>query len=55
MILLDLGDNSLDGTIPTELASMPYLSLLFLDNNHLTGQIKTELSPLHQLCECGSI
>ncbi|GFY94182.1 leucine-rich receptor-like protein kinase family protein [Actinidia rufa] len=46
MILLDLSHNLLDGSIPKELGSMYYLSVLNLGHNDLSGPIPQELQGL---------
>ncbi|KAF7134549.1 hypothetical protein RHSIM_Rhsim08G0005000 [Rhododendron simsii] len=46
MILLDLSYNRLEGSIPKELGSMYYLSVLNLGHNDLSGPIPPELQGL---------
>lgn len=46
MILLDLSYNQLEGSIPKELGSMYYLSVLNLGHNDLSGPIPPELQGL---------
>ncbi|KAM7514280.1 hypothetical protein LguiA_003863 [Lonicera macranthoides] len=46
MIFLDLSYNKLDGSIPKELGSMYYLSILNLGHNDLAGPIPQELGGL---------
>ncbi|KAK4430641.1 Systemin receptor [Sesamum alatum] len=46
MIFLDLSHNKLDGSIPKELGSMYYLSILNLGHNDLSGPIPQELGSL---------
>jgi penicillin-binding protein 1C len=41
LLVLDLGQNSLSGTIPAELALLKELKNLSLDNNDLTGNVNT--------------
>ncbi|KAK6150543.1 hypothetical protein DH2020_015475 [Rehmannia glutinosa] len=46
MIFLDLSHNQLDGSIPKELGSMFYLSILNMGHNDLSGPIPQELGGL---------
>ncbi|KAL3633185.1 protein kinase superfamily [Castilleja foliolosa] len=46
MIFLDLSHNNLDGSIPKELGSMFYLSILNMGHNDLSGPIPQELGGL---------
>ncbi|KAL8473725.1 hypothetical protein ACS0TY_030539 [Phlomoides rotata] len=46
MIFLDLSYNALDGSIPKELGSMFYLSILNMGHNDLSGPIPQELGML---------
>ncbi|KAL6576052.1 Brassinosteroid LRR receptor kinase [Orobanche hederae] len=46
MIFLDLSHNKLEGTIPKELGSMFYLSILNIGHNDLSGPIPHELGGL---------
>ncbi|KAL7086828.1 hypothetical protein ACP275_13G025600 [Erythranthe tilingii] len=43
---LDLSGNRFSGNIPTELGSLPVLTILNLSNNQLSGEIPTELTKL---------
>ncbi|KAJ8447029.1 hypothetical protein Cgig2_033598 [Carnegiea gigantea] len=46
MIFLDLSSNNLEGSIPKELGSMSYLSILNLGHNNLSGPIPPQLGGL---------
>ena len=46
---LDLDDNQLTGSIPTELGDLASLTNLGLGNNQLTGSIPTEFGDLASL------
>lgn len=46
---LDLYDNNLVGTLPPELALLPYLRMLVLDENQLSGTIPSEFGKLVDL------
>jgi Leucine-rich repeat (LRR) protein len=48
-VLLDLGSNQLDGTIPTTLGLIPELAGLSVYGNALTGSIPSELVGLVNL------
>jgi Leucine-rich repeat (LRR) protein len=50
---LDLSQNALVGTIPTELGNLTKLTNLDLDNNSLTGVIPSELGNLTKLVSLG--
>ncbi|XP_059624386.1 systemin receptor SR160-like [Cornus florida] len=49
MIFLDLSYNMLDGSIPKELGSMHYLSVLNLGHNDLSGSLPEELDGLNNV------
>ena len=49
LVALDLGDNSLRGSIPAELAGLGRLEYLFLYNNRLSGPVPEELGSLTHL------
>lgn len=49
MILLDLSNNLLEGSIPKEIGSMYYLSVLNLGHNNLSGVIPQELGAMKML------
>ncbi|MFI3314619.1 MAG: hypothetical protein R3Y04_03030 [Rikenellaceae bacterium] len=49
VIRLDLSDNNLVGTIPSELGSVSYLEEIALQDNDLTGEIPVELGNLFEL------
>ncbi|XAR73260.1 Non-specific serine/threonine protein kinase [Bertholletia excelsa] len=49
MILLDLSHNNLEGSIPKELGSAYYLSVLNLGHNNLSGPIPQELGGLKMI------
>ena len=51
VVHLRLGDNNLQGTIPTELAQLTNLTWLSLNVNQLTGAIPTELAQLTNLTD----
>ena len=44
-----MGDNQLQGPLPTELSSLLDLEQLLLQNNQLTGQVPAELGALENL------
>ena len=46
-----LQNNSLTGTIPSQLSKMKYLNQLRLNNNKLSGEIPSEFSSLKNLSE----
>ena len=46
---IELGKNSLSGTIPSELGELSSLQVLKLNNNFLTGTIPSELGSLSNL------
>ena len=46
---LDLSDNSLNGSIPSELGDLSSLTHLYLGNNDLSGSIPTDLGDLSSL------
>lgn len=48
-LVLQLGDNQLVGTIPTQMSSLKQLSTLALQYNKLTGQIPLSLGNLEKL------
>ncbi|MED6156153.1 hypothetical protein PIB30_011883 [Stylosanthes scabra] len=39
LVNIDLGDNSLDGRVPSSLFNLPYLQLLSISNNRFDGQL----------------
>lgn len=49
--MLDLGENLLTSTIPTELGNLPFLFGLYLDINYLVGPIPSQLGELPDLQE----
>ena len=49
MQTLDLGDNNLSGTIPTEIEHLTELKWLFLQNNHLNQIIPSQVGNLKRL------
>ena len=49
LVLLDLDDNSLTGSLPTQIASSTKLEMLMLSRNSLTGMFPTELSEMSKL------
>ena len=51
VIELDLSDNELKGTIPSELGHLAYLEGLYLSENQLSGSIPSALSVLSNLIE----
>ena len=51
VIELDLSDNELKGTIPSELGHLVYLEGLYLSENQLSGTIPSALSVLSNLIE----
>ena len=51
VIELDLSDNELNGTIPSELGHLTYLEVLYLSENQLSGSIPSEISVLSNLIE----
>ncbi len=51
VIELDLSDNELKGTIPSELGHLVYLEGLYLSENQLSGMIPTALGALSNLIE----
>ena len=51
---LDLYDNQLTGTLPTELGKLTKLEELYLHNNQLTGTIPTQLGNLANLRDAAS-
>ena len=51
VIDLDLSDNELNGTIPSELGHLIYLEYLYLSENQLSGTIPSALSVLSNLIE----
>ncbi len=51
VIELDLSDNELKGTIPSELGHLVYLEGLYLSENQLSGMIRTALGALSNLIE----
>jgi len=46
---IDLGNNNLDGTIPTELGNLTNLTYIYLNFNNLSGSIPPELENLNEL------
>ena len=46
---INLGDNNLTGTLPTEIGDFPELEELFLWSNNLTGNIPTQIGSLTNL------
>lgn len=50
LVLLDLHQNQLTGTIPTSFGSMTGLRFLFLNDNRLNGTIPSELANMDGLC-----
>ena len=44
-----LGNNTLDGQLPSEFGELKSLAILVLDNNTLTGSIPTQIGNLTQL------
>jgi hypothetical protein len=52
VILLDLDENKLTGTIPTEIGNMIDLTFLLLHNNQLVGEVPTELGYATPLSKC---
>lgn len=44
-----LGNNILDGQLPSEFGELKSLAILVLDNNTLTGSIPTQIGNLTQL------
>lgn len=46
VVKLDLYNNNLVGTIPPELALLPYLRMLVLDENQLSGTVPTQIGKL---------
>jgi Leucine-rich repeat (LRR) protein len=52
LVLLDLHQNQLTGTIPTTFGSMTGLRFLFLNDNRLSGTIPSELANMDGLCTC---
>lgn len=46
---VDLSNNQLSGTIPTEIGDMTYLQILMLERNQLTGTIPAEIGYLSNL------
>ena len=53
VIELDLSDNELKGTIPSELGHLAYLEALYLSENQLSGTIPTALGALSNLIKLG--
>ena len=51
VIELDLSDNELNGTIPSELGHLAYLEGLYLSENQLSGSIPSAISVLSNLIE----
>ena len=51
VIELDLSDNELNGTIPSELGHLTYLEVLYLSENQLSGTIPSALGVLSNLIE----
>jgi Leucine-rich repeat (LRR) protein len=49
LVLLDLHDNKLDSSIPTDLAKLTDLEILLLNRNKLTGIVPTQLGELENL------
>jgi len=49
LILLDLHNNKLTGSIPTTLGELSNVKLLFLNHNSLTGAVPTELAQLSNI------
>ncbi len=53
VIELDLSENELNGTIPSELGHLTYLEFLYLSENQLSGTIPPALGILSNLIELG--
>ncbi|XP_065862666.1 probable leucine-rich repeat receptor-like protein kinase At1g35710 [Euphorbia lathyris] len=51
LILLDLGDSSLGGSIPSEIGMLSNLKYLRLNHSRLTGELPFEIGKLTQLLE----
>lgn len=49
LFLLDLSENNLSGTLPTNLSNLRQLEFLYLNDNILTGSIPSELGQLSEL------
>ena len=49
LVLLDLEDNTLTGSLPTQIVSFENLEILILSRNGLTGMLPTELSEMSKL------
>ena len=53
VVELDLSENDLNGTIPSELGYLTYLEVLYLSENQLSGTIPPALGILSHLIELG--
>lgn len=51
LILLDLDDNSLTGSVPTTIAQLRKMEYFLLSRNKLTGVLPTEMSEMSRLCK----
>jgi protein brassinosteroid insensitive 1 len=61
LIVLDVSNNRLEGSIPTSIGALPRLQLASLQSNDITGAMPTEIcslrpSPLRNLeADCGGV